>query len=796
MFAFVSENSSVSDIFVAAQRSTSTHSSGIKKLNDLIMSIDSGLMISICRSFIDRLLIVQKSCSDLEKLTTFVACWISSLQDCVEPNSSPDLSTKLFDTAVKHLLERTKVTNKIVRHRSCEIISKIFLLIKDEITEELWEMMRFVLTPRLRDKVASVRVWAIKAIEKLQNAQDKDDFVINEIIRVMTSDASSEVRISAIQSIVICKQSLSHLIERVKDVDADVRIAAYCRLKSDVDPRYLKDSIGDITEYGCQDRDENVRKAAAHMFLQWPQVYQYDVPRILQFIGLSSSPAIAEQYAKAIIKECTQKNSSAPSELQNCMFHHTIDWSSPLNDISIGEILWTVTRCDEYSNSKNSANDIATALELLLPDTIQFCRLMSEAQSAEASEQGFDSHTEMKLQYILRLTSFIDRADEAGRRELCSMCFALLRDTSLPLADESVTQVLDTWRKSEEELVVMQSVVPLAGSLWEESSRRQIELDARLQQLPNEVSGGEEEEEAIHLMRLRALYVASWALQRALVGSSTVRESVASLDELTKRVLQQPLADELRAAAMRCFGLVGLLCCEGRGVFGEGASSDVEYHDRWYRILQTVQITDELPSIRAQALQTLSDMTMVIKQDTERADGGIGSVLLRLIDDEEPLLKIAAIEASAKLLFTGALADPRLFAKLLQKFFVLASELEPDEYQRESSRLQQLLSIFFPAFFRAGCDREHVAIASSIHLISDMSSMLRNDEIDCATLIQVSSNRNPPLKVLYQSLPRCAALADGQSLARAMRPTQSLLRRRGRCVAGHGQGRRGECQSC
>jgi len=308
MFTFTSENSSVSDIFMAAQRSSSTHSSGIKKLNDISMSMDSSFIVSILRSIIDRILTVPKGSSELEKLTSFSSSWISSLQDCADVKSKNDTSISLFDTAINHLLERTKVSSKTVRQRSCELISKAFSLIKDEISEDLWDTMRSVLTPRLRDKVASVRVWAIKVIEKLQNAQDADDPVINEILRAMTSDTSSDVRISAIQCIVICKQSLSHIIERVKDIDSDVRIAAYSRLQSDIDPRYLKDYIGMIIEYGFQDRDDKVRKAASKMFLKWPQVYQYDIPRILQFIGLNSPANVAEQYSRVILKECNIKN--------------------------------------------------------------------------------------------------------------------------------------------------------------------------------------------------------------------------------------------------------------------------------------------------------------------------------------------------------------------------------------------------------------------------------------------------------------------------------------------------------
>ena len=42
-----------------------------------------------------------------------------------------------------------------------------------EISDELWEQITETLTPRLRDKAPNVRMWAIKALGRLQNSESE-----------------------------------------------------------------------------------------------------------------------------------------------------------------------------------------------------------------------------------------------------------------------------------------------------------------------------------------------------------------------------------------------------------------------------------------------------------------------------------------------------------------------------------------------------------------------------------------------------------------------------------------------
>ena len=147
----------------------------------------------------------------------------------------------------------------------------------------------------------------------------------------------------------------------------------------------------------------------------------------------------------------------------------------------------------------------------------------------------------------------------------------------------------------------------------------------------------------------------------------------------------------------------------------------------------------EDPLVRCQALQAVVDMAIVYN-DRYTNDAILTHLLLRLHDcsNEPSLLRIAA-ESTAKLLFTGRLTDPRLFANLLKFFFVpelINGNADEDEDGDESGkstglgslvRLQQILSVFFQSFFMTGEGREQLAIQSTGELVGDMALLVRDD---------------------------------------------------------------------
>jgi Nuclear condensing complex subunits, C-term domain len=178
-------------------------------------------------------------------------------------------------------------------------------------------------------------------------------------------------------------------------------------------------------------------------------------------------------------------------------------------------------------------------------------------------------------------------------------------------------------------------------------------------------------------------------------------------------------------------------------------------------IFQVARNEIEEGEIRSQALEALIDMTAVYDQYVLH-DNPLIQFLLRLQEGAEPALLRVGAEGSAKLLFSGRLSEPKLFANLLKFFFIpeLAAQLSVEEEDDErnntrtdthahahhtaddaflgsSSRLQQVLSIFFQAFFVGGKDRDSIAFLCVSDLVSDLSMLVRDSLLDPSAMSRV-----------------------------------------------------------
>ena len=181
-------------------------------------------------------------------------------------------------------------------------------------------------------------------------------------------------------------------------------------------------------------------------------------------------------------------------------------------------------------------------------------------------------------------------------------------------------------------------------------------------------------------------------------------------------------------------------------------------------IFQVARNEIEEGEIRSQALEALVDMA-VIYEKLYQNDLSLTAFLLLLQEGSEPALLRVGAESSAKLLFSGRLSDPKLFANLL-KFFFLPNlsgngrEGGEEEYggRRDSnnstegegengmdhaylgsqSRLQQILSLFFQSFFMGGSVRDSVAFGCTSDLISNLAMLVRDGDLEPTSMTKVN----------------------------------------------------------
>ena len=130
---------------------------------------------------------------------------------------------------LEHLLRHTLAEDKAVRMRTCQLVGAILnsMGANLDVDDDLWDSMLEKMLARCRDKVPSVRAAAALAVSFFQDPEEADDPVVSELTRLMSRDASKDVRKTALQNIAITKATLPHVLRRLRDNKADVRKLLY-----------------------------------------------------------------------------------------------------------------------------------------------------------------------------------------------------------------------------------------------------------------------------------------------------------------------------------------------------------------------------------------------------------------------------------------------------------------------------------------------------------------------------------------------------------------------------------------
>lgn len=217
----------VTAIFDEVQRIPSaSNKSCIPKLNKILdgeAEEERGAILQgIWRGCLDRCLLCAKKEHLVDKMIDFLSSFVSS-------KATNDI---VFSSCIDHLLMRSQATEKVVRLRTCQMILRVIIGTTEsvkEVSEVSIKSIIDTLLPRLRDKVPGVRVWAVKI---LSNLQMEAEGITEELIRLLQSDSSKDVRVATVESICLSKITLPHVIARVTDVRPEVRIAVYTRLSS------------------------------------------------------------------------------------------------------------------------------------------------------------------------------------------------------------------------------------------------------------------------------------------------------------------------------------------------------------------------------------------------------------------------------------------------------------------------------------------------------------------------------------------------------------------------------------
>ena len=352
-------------------------------------------------------------------------------------------------------------------------------------------------------------------------------------------------------------------------------------------------------------------------------------------------------------------------------------------------------------------------IDCVIPDIVRLCELLREAHKVVPPTGYGTGPTVLSIRYLLRITGFVENSDISGSQEIEEVCRKMMKD-----------------------IILNECLIDPVMSAWFRGVNTQFgeTVLAVINEIAAPMDGDSDEDET--LKTVRVMQMISWMLNKYSNGSKALvqdsNEFIQAVLPTIFSAIQTPIA-ELRELAVRCLGLSGVavedLCEQHREI-----------------ILQVAQTEEEEDTVRGQALQALFDIAIVYTEKYHN-DNTLTNVLLRQLESGNTYLMSIASEGCAKLLFTGVLTEPRLFAQLLKLFLIMEQPLntDPDDDVEaftslgSSTHMQQVLSVFFHAFFVAGDGRETIALQSIGDLISDISSMIRYEDITGTVLCKVVS---------------------------------------------------------
>lgn len=558
------------------------------------------------------------------------------------------------------------------------------------------------------------------------DAEDTENLALNGLIWSMWHDPSVANRVEAIQAVPITPDTVDHIVARIRDVKEKVRVAALDVLRLKVDPRedMHEEHFCDILQHGLTERCESTKAATVKLICtKWIKVAKFDPVELVRIMGVTINDEECEKALKVVLKTVRSGNFSPLQELSDPeirSFCANIDKSMVhLKDSGVVfdefQLFYTRVACSTAKESTDlsytqkedvlskAAPDIPTLCDLFQKHLVRFMESIQEEDQESEDQESF-----VCLQ-LLQLAKVAGLQEEGSRRHFANVMAKTLSTINTP--EELVEECVESLRAAheEDEIEFFNAVSVILATLMS-----QQEQDENLVM----------DDEKISETTTRVLLMFSVVLEKA---SSTLASHDLQ-DNMVKIVLSAVSSStrSIRELGVSCFGKLGLLSRE-KTVLTE-----------FKPILLKIACNEgEALQCRGQALLALADWAMLYTEVLEEHEFGDKSTLKMMEclhtmmgHGNESIVAIAS-EVAAKMLFSDRVKDQTLMGRLLAVFLDPNLQKDRDDEDMDAEdksvgsplRLQQLLSLFFPAFclkssgnrsFLLGSIKDSLVIASSM----------------------------------------------------------------------------------
>jgi len=623
-----------------------------------------------------------------------------------------------------------------------------------------------VLCPRLEDKSVAVRSAALESCSRFFEKQqsqlnDEDemissfsndyDHIIEAMIFNLAHDTSFANRSLAVKSIPITKETVPLIVERIKDAKVKVRVDALNVLRKKVNVRDLSlEHRVEILRSGLTDRCPETYTATTQMICSgWMKAVKFDPITFLRLLDPPTSETISQLAAKVLLGVACSDYTTEDNQLldkalvdlsQNEVqaYKDTVlqvisisdNDEQDLNLIDPATILFVRVICDLTINS-NTMTEVkrANKLSRIMPDIPVLGGILEKHASYlnQCANNSFEhdndtndyDEREDKASFVclqlLQLARIADLKEEGSRRHFSSIIHRMLcsPNTHGDLIEDCV---LVSACCHDTESHFLQAIAEiLADTIDSDESIASPDIEIREKQY------------------IRAMEILSVVLENISprIASNPTFQNFSDL--ILSSITDTRLGSFVRQAGVSCLGRYAILLDENIII------------DTFKPLLMNVAFReDETSEIRAQAMLNIADLTIlfdrmqapILLTNINPVETSVNDLLLQTISCSNKALVIVAAECAAKLLFAGKLHDVNIVAQLTMTYFdrdfaISDVDERSDEVEEVGSpaRLQQLLTLFFPAYcMRTKTGRETLtaSIDPLLTLVNEKMTAHRN----------------------------------------------------------------------
>lgn len=367
----------------------------------------------------------------IERCMEFFTTFVTTLAKNQDNNSSDDDEFEIhpfLNAVIYNVLEYHKLEQVSVRFRSCQFINLILRHLGDDahIDADIANAIQVAMTERLQDTKTSVRLQAVKALVRLQIPEDANCPVMASLMSRLY-ESSPKVRREIVESIAVVPTFIPRIIERVRDTDYNVRLAAYkkCSL---IGPKLI--TIANrrlIINSGFTEENQIVKRAFLEDTLpKWLNIYNGDYILLLKALkydayeeDLQETESISKQVLEVYFKLQSLDTFFEYLPLDD-------DKVIPVEKLSTELALFWSILVNFFRKSDNDEY-----LVKVIPEMTPFCGYIEKVYD-ESKKKNCVNWRYLEFQQILcqllKIARDFDYSDELGRRTMQKLLHSFLLD--------------------------------------------------------------------------------------------------------------------------------------------------------------------------------------------------------------------------------------------------------------------------------------------------------------------------------------------------------------------------------